>query len=798
MRIVVPALDFRKVSDLPQILRLIAEETQSFAALWWELASSVDTARPGPLFVLAGWLENGDRFAAHSMTLQSRTGITVGTGKTLNCFDVTDDPRLHDETPEFLHRYAIRCFASIPLRYADSTQGALNLYRTSREPYSKADCGVAEQFARTLPHMYEGLLEKNRFDLVSAVNGVVQDSENHPTRLDLAASRTALDGIARTIAESFRALEVSIYLVPPSNDRSSARLAATTCPEYIRKTQYRAGEPGLTGWILKEAKPIHIFDLTSFDRDRAFIEQGHPGLTWRDGVRIAETTRKLLGVAEHGNLQPLSFIGVPIIVGGELFGALRCCTPLSAPYFYTKRDVKLISIVASQVGHYWSNWLQLGSIHNQNESWQALMTAMRDLMHEAASKTEFEVEGVLQGVLSVARKVIHEAEIVDVRLHDPEKRDLYFASVQGEAWKSGDVELDNRRRGRRFPLKEKSIGAWVFNNNRTRTIPNVAKDSDFNPTFSGVRSMIVAPISSGNEKYGVLDIRITKESGIPPNAPAITELLGRQLGLSLNLFRTLRELSLAKRHLHENLTKLQQADAERERFLRSQTQVFEDLEHQLKGPVVQAHIRVSNLLDSRVSEDRIEHNMLAIRGLLSKAKRVLRIMAVFVDLADQKPVKPKPRIISRAEIVKLLIESCVDNILLEGKRRGIKAQVEEASFVGLEKLIFDMDLLEQVVNNIIDNACKYSFNFQTIRVSGGLNSDGKFFISVVNKGLSLTPEDLPHVTKRGWRGQSALLSTGQGSGIGCWFVQQVMESQGGELQLFSTSPERLTEVRLQF
>jgi signal transduction histidine kinase len=225
------------------------------------------------------------------------------------------------------------------------------------------------------------------------------------------------------------------------------------------------------------------------------------------------------------------------------------------------------------------------------------------------------------------------------------------------------------------------------------------------------------------------------------------------------------------------------------------------LEHQLKLPILQAHSRLSALLAKRLPADKVVANVQAIRGLLRKAERVVQGMGMFVTLAREEALKRRFERLNKGPLVKLLIEICMDCIFLEGHRsRGLRFHVQEESFDILDSVEVncDFELLEQVAYDIVDNACKYSFNNQQVMLRGGLNADRRFYIAVINKGLPLLPKEVQHVTERGWRGPNALLATGQGSGIGCWFADQVMRAHGGRLNVFPTNAGKLTEVRLQF
>jgi signal transduction histidine kinase len=111
--------------------------------------------------------------------------------------------------------------------------------------------------------------------------------------------------------------------------------------------------------------------------------------------------------------------------------------------------------------------------------------------------------------------------------------------------------------------------------------------------------------------------------------------------------------------------------------------------------------------------------------------------------------------------------------------------------------------LRQVVNNLIDNALKFTAIKQgTRRVSIHLQRDdqqGIVQLRVIDTGIGISPEHLPLVFGRFFRVDPARRSeTGmRGNGLGLSIVQSVVESHGGEVTVQSTAGQGTTfTVRL--
>src|SRR5205085_1373875 len=92
---------------------------------------------------------------------------------------------------------------------------------------------------------------------------------------------------------------------------------------------------------------------------------------------------------------------------------------------------------------------------------------------------------------------------------------------------------------------------------------------------------------------------------------------------------------------------------------------------------------------------------------------------------------------------------------------------------------------------------KYSYKDTTIRVFCGITGTNRFHITVLNTGLSIHPTEITRCVERGWRGSDAKWTTGEGTGIGLWVVDNIMRAHEGNLLITPTS-EGVTEVKLVF
>ena len=103
-------------------------------------------------------------------------------------------------------------------------------------------------------------------------------------------------------------------------------------------------------------------------------------------------------------------------------------------------------------------------------------------------------------------------------------------------------------------------------------------------------------------------------------------------------------------------------------------------------------------------------------------------------------------------------------------RPGIRAEI-------------DVGLMTRLVQNLVENACKYTPEGGAVRVS--LDAEGgKLRLTVADTGIGISKRDLPHIYERFWQADPSR-GADKGSGLGLAMVKQIAEAHGGTLSVVS-------------
>ena len=103
----------------------------------------------------------------------------------------------------------------------------------------------------------------------------------------------------------------------------------------------------------------------------------------------------------------------------------------------------------------------------------------------------------------------------------------------------------------------------------------------------------------------------------------------------------------------------------------------------------------------------------------------------------------------------------------------------------LPDVVFDREAMEQVMHNLLDNACKYSGDSREIEVHL-LSKGNKIIISVSDNGVGIRKEDHDKIFSRFYRAGEELTQTVKGSGIGLTIVKQIVKAHHGEITVESS------------
>lgn len=201
--------------------------------------------------------------------------------------------------------------------------------------------------------------------------------------------------------------------------------------------------------------------------------------------------------------------------------------------------------------------------------------------------------------------------------------------------------------------------------------------------------------------------------------------------------------------------------------------------HEFKSPLTSIRQMAEMLVRGRVPSP--ERQQKYYNTILQQSERLSHLIDNILDFSKMEEGQKIFRF-EKADIIpviKDIVESFQKHTADEGFH--ISLSIPEP----LPDVVFDREAIEQVMHNLLDNACKYSGESRNIEVHL-LPKGSKILISVRDNGVGIRKEDQDKIFSRFYRAGEELTQTVKGSGIGLTIVKQIVEAHQGEITVESS------------
>lgn len=201
--------------------------------------------------------------------------------------------------------------------------------------------------------------------------------------------------------------------------------------------------------------------------------------------------------------------------------------------------------------------------------------------------------------------------------------------------------------------------------------------------------------------------------------------------------------------------------------------------HDLRNPIA-AIQACSNLLlsslDGQVDED--QRNLLDI--IFTKSQYSLNLIS---DLLDYSKIEAgKLNLYLQKEDLNTFINYIFQNYTILARNSKIKLALNIPE--PLPEISIDRNRIEQVINNLIDNAIKYSLIDDTITVSCHYD-DQYISIAVEDEGPGIPEDELNKIFNAFHKVETSFHSKRNGSGLGLAIVKKIIDAHNGKIEVES-------------
>jgi two-component system, OmpR family, sensor kinase len=221
-------------------------------------------------------------------------------------------------------------------------------------------------------------------------------------------------------------------------------------------------------------------------------------------------------------------------------------------------------------------------------------------------------------------------------------------------------------------------------------------------------------------------------------------------------------------------------------LLRAEKELVANVSHELRTPL--SRIRVA--LDIAVEGDAAaaRDSLADIAGDLEELERlvddILTAARLELGAAASRGIPPL-----RREL--LAAATLLDEAAERFRQIHPERTLETSWSAALPSLEGDPVLLRRVIDNLLDNARKYS---ETPIALSARAEESELVVEVVDRGIGIAPADLARVFEPFFRADRSRTRTTGGHGLGLALAARIVEAHGGHLTLASTPNEETRAV----
>lgn len=262
--------------------------------------------------------------------------------------------------------------------------------------------------------------------------------------------------------------------------------------------------------------------------------------------------------------------------------------------------------------------------------------------------------------------------------------------------------------------------------------------------------------------FDTFKININPQEGIYYKAyisPLTAQVLGRMTGVIVTVFLLMAVFAAAFWYLFHTVSKLRTIEEMKDDFVSNMT-------HELKTPISIAYFANDALLNYDTANDadkKTEYLTIAMKQLKRLGELVENILAMSMERRKAMTLKPES-----VDLIDLAEEIAEAQRMRSDKSISIIVESE-----GPASVTADKSHLSNALNNLIDNAIKYSGDDVDIKIK--VTADG---IEVADNGIGIPTKSLPFIFDKFYRVPHGNRQDVRGYGIGLYYVKHVVEMMG--------------------
>lgn len=520
---------------------------------------------------------------------------------------------------------------------------------------------------------------------------------------------------------------------------------------------------------LIDATNLHIF---LYDEKTRQFTKG--SALWRDGRRTAAVQKPradgqgltasvvnkgqpivINNAADHPYYQSkesqawgiCAIAGFPLKYGDEVLGAFTM-TYLH-PHTFTDDELLLLNLLAEQAAVAVRN----ASLYAESQRRLRDMSALVDMAKQVTS--DLNLTAVLQTTVQILRGLMNaRASTIIMLSEDGEELILRAADGVNNDFVNARMAIDD------------SISGQVVNSMKLVYINDTHDEPDFIFFDEVVRSLLVVPLIMRDRAVGTLTVDSDQANAFQESDIQLMTIAAAQVSIAISNARLFEESEARASELKIAYDELKESD-------RLKDELVQNVSHELRTPLTFVKGYVDLLMDGEMGLMN-EEQQSALTIISDKTNDITRIIDDIITLQKINSGNLKREKTSMREFLETAVAS--HQMIASQKGLHIESRLPEDDGV----VIIDRGRINQVLDNLIGNAMKFSPDGGTITISM-TKEDDMVTVAVSDEGIGISPDKHRRIFERFYQIDGSASRRFGGTGIGLAIVKRIIDAHSGKI-----------------
>lgn len=321
-----------------------------------------------------------------------------------------------------------------------------------------------------------------------------------------------------------------------------------------------------------------------------------------------------------------------------------------------------------------------------------------------------------------------------------------------------------------YTICEIPVYTYYTEQNIYRNIKIIGEIKNKNPIMVGVREGLEPLCDIINET-----IENINQDELYEKALVIPKTNYKEKKLTIIVIVLISLLSIVVYYLYNTFIQLLKAKKDVEKANKEITKFMTNISHDLRTPITVILGYTQAIIDGHVKQQKDKDKY--IERIYKRTKYLNELIEDFflvARLEDNKITLLKEEV----DINKLINNMALD-MELNFKKKNINVFIDLDSNINQPKEV-DRLKMYRAIENLINNAIKYSKQNGTIKIGTNLLENGQVKIFIEDNGIGIQKEDIPYLFERYYKGKNKGVNK-ESFGLGLYITKEIINKHNGQI-----------------